>query len=135
MKHETIEKIKSLINVFATTIGIIIIAIGSVMVLNSVLKLYVFGIETDSYFDAEQECINDIKLEDKLGPSGEILEIKYGEIRKTQEYKDCIIAKTEQEKRSYKKEKTDNMADGIPFIIVGLAILVIYRTRKEKKKN
>jgi hypothetical protein len=45
------EIIKNLINLVGVTAGIIITAIGSIMLLNSFLKLYVFGIETDSYHD------------------------------------------------------------------------------------
>jgi hypothetical protein len=144
------EIIKKLINLVGVTSGIIITAIGSIMLISSFLKLYVFGIEKGAHFDPKWSC-NIYDIEEKItndllysAKNVHILEIDsenknikkvFSEKEKEElakKHKKCILDENQKEKEKYFLSKKENMADGLALLIVGFTILLIYKMKKKR---
>lgn len=108
-----------------TLVGIVLTAIGGVMTLNVVLKVYVFGFTTNSYFSAEDQC----KFEDySLVKEGEKAKLLKGEERTA-----CIAEKTKIENDRYLRDKKENLVDGAAMLLLGIPFWIIFARRKEEK--
>lgn len=143
------EIIKNLVNLVGVTAGIIITAVGSIMLINSVLKVYVFGIEVNSHFDPKWTCEKYDwetrefkKLENNMLSSDVNVNININNDKKelTQEqkeeldkkHKECLLDEEIKAKNKYFANKKEEMGDGLAFLIVGLPILFFYQRRKNK---
>ena len=138
--------IKNLINLVGVTVGITITAIGSIFLIGSFLKLYVFGIERDAYFEPKWACekydwetkeLNNIVSYDETTNSNTNKNkkepTKEEKDRLNKKYKECIADEEKNEKEKYFLTKTDDMIQGLAFLIVGLPILFLYQKRKKRE--
>lgn len=125
-KPHTLHWLRDLVNIGAAITGIVLTAIGSVMVLNATMKLYVFGFETNSYFNAEEQCTNDHMYRAK--PEGEA---DKKEKMTDEELAKCVEKKTVAEKGRYQRQKKENIIDGLGFLIVGGALWFFHRRRED----
>jgi len=118
-------------NFAGVVIGLIMLAIGSVMFLNSGAKLYILGYESNSYFSAEDRCnenhISPIYLKAEISPAQKI------EKKTPEEIEMCIEKATKKEKKQYTRNKLDDMLDGAIMVIIGFPIWFFHRQRKEKE--
>ncbi len=120
-----LDIIKNLVKLVGTSAGIILFSIGAVMLLNSFLKLYVFSLETDSYFNPQRTC-QQVEKKDDLNFSDEIFN--------EAEYSSCVERETTYAKETYQKRKKSEMIDGFSFLVVGTIIFIFYQ-KKKKKEN
>ena len=119
-------RLHDLIPVGGVIIGIALTAIGSIMILNTALKLYVFGFNTAPYFSAEEMCRYDnsgIKAVGEEGPR----ELT-GEEKGT-----CITEKTENENKRYLRQKEENMIDGLAMLFVGIPFWIFFGIKRKQK--
>ncbi len=157
---KALDIIKNLVRLAGSVAGIILVSIGAVMMLNSFLKFYIFGIETGKYFNPNSiwqcERVNpdstdfDTVAYQKESAALEADSVALSVVIEPQpwspklitpeererlyaKYKLCVGKEIENEKSKYKKEKLEFLADGIAFLIVGLMVLFFYRNRKETK--
>ena len=108
-----------------TLVGIALTAIGGVMTLNVVLKVYVFGFTSNSYFSAEEQCKFQDYAEVKEGAKPARLQ---GEERTA-----CIEEKTKVEETRFIKNKKENLIDGAAMLLVGIPFWIIFTRRKEEE--
>ena len=112
-----------------TLVGIALTAIGGVMVLNVVLKLYVFGFDTPTYgISFQHECVYDnfadLGLENPKESRKKLSE---------EERANCITERKTEEKERYLRDKKENFVDGLAMLLVGIPFWVIFaRKRKEE---
>jgi|GEM_PF-647736 hypothetical protein len=118
-------RLHDLINIGGVIIGIALTAIGSIFLLNAVLKLYVFDFDSNPYFSATEQCRYDHNNV-KMGESPTKLE---GEAFDT-----CVTEKTEQENLRYVRKKQESMIDGLAMLLVGIPFWLIFGVRRKKKK-
>ncbi len=123
--------LSQLVNVGGTIVGIVLTAVGGVMFLNTVLKVYVFGFEINSYFSAEEMCQKEeyrsVPGPDKAVPTM-VQELK---VHTPEEIAQCKEEKTQVEKERYSRQQKERMVDGFAFLFVGLALWTIHRREKK----
>lgn len=106
-----------------TIIGIALTAIGGVMTLNVVLKVYVFGFTENSYFSAEEQCRFQDFAEVKEGAKPARLS--------AEEKKDCIDQKKQIESNRFLRQKKENLIDGAAMLLVGIPFWIIFTRRRK----
>lgn len=104
-------------------IGIALTAIGTVMVVNIALKTFVFDFDVPRYFNAEEEC--------RYQPYEERIEGEKAKRLTTEEKTVCIKEKTETATVRYKRDKMENMIDGIAMLAVGIPFWIIFGRRRK----
>jgi len=114
--------IGSLMNIASGLLGLIFTLIGSIMLLNSIARLYIFGYETNKYFNASEIC----EFSQKLSDENKLEKIK----NNPKEKKECIAEKTAFEKKKYHRQQTEQIIDGFVFLIVGGPVWIYYRRKK-----
>lgn len=129
--HNTMEKkfswLRDLINVAGVVVGIVLTAIGAIMFLNSSLKLYVFGFETSSYFNAYEQCEQPEWVPVKGADRTEKKE------KTPEEVEECVTKKTEYEKERYARQQKEQMIDGFAFLFVGLFLWLLHKKMKKEE--
>lgn len=104
--------------------GIILTAIGGVMLLNATMKLYIFKFQTEPYqIVSTEEC----KYDYNIKTTGQ--EQPY--VRTEEEIAACKTDRLEQNKMQFERSKKENMVDGLAMLLVGIPFWVIFwRKRK-----
>jgi len=145
--------IKSLVSLVGVTAGIIITAIGVIMFLESVLKIYIFDLKQDRYNSFEYRCeqydidsiearrlmerdFDGVRVDIAMNPSSEKVKKLTKENKKflQNKYKECKKeAKEEAEKQFQRGEKMD-IAEGIAFMITGFTLLYFYQRKRRSNK-
>ncbi|MCB9809916.1 hypothetical protein H6771_03010 [Candidatus Peribacteria bacterium] len=103
----------SFVNFFHTVrklIGIGLTIVGAIMFLNPFAKYYIFGFQTSSYFNPQQECYYAMN---QIEPQ------RYSTM------KACVEDKITYERQNYRREKQEQMVDGFITLLVGLVILFL----------
>ena len=118
-------RLRDLINVGGVIIGIALTAIGSIFVLNTVLKLYVFHFDTPPYFSAEEMCQYDYNAR-PMTPDGGPVKLE-GEA-----YDKCVTEKTDLETTRYVRQKKESMIDGLAMMLVGIPFWMIFGIRRRR---
>lgn len=121
--------LRDLVNFGGIIVGIVLTAIGGVMFLNSMLKVYVFGFETNSYFNAEEQCTMPEYAPTKTGEDPQL------KVKPQSEIDECITKKTEYEKIRYSRQQKESMIDGFAFLLVGIVLWVIHHNKKKKSED
>ncbi|XLQ20429.1 MAG: hypothetical protein ACKUBY_01450 [Candidatus Moraniibacteriota bacterium] len=129
-----IEIIKNLINVIGSSVGVIMIAIGSVMFLGAFLKLYVFDIRSDEDFRAYQcdQIIDAPYTNPQQTGNYVITQKQLSEEDRLEQYEQCIARENKREQIQFVNRKKHAMIDGFALIVVGLPILLFYMFRAKK---
>lgn len=108
--------------------GIVLTAVGGVMLLNATMKLYVFNFQTEPYqVVSTEECKYDhnrsIKTNDETKPYA----------RTAEEIEICKAERLEENTIRFERSKKENMVDGLAMLLVGIPFwLIFWRKRKEK---
>ena len=157
-KSKAVEIISKLVTLVGVTAGIILVSIGAIMILQSFLTIYVFGIDTPQYggyneFSCEMYDVEKIKARklsgyQSFGPIAAPVNIDKSSPQNTkikkelsQEDKEFLSKKYEECKEKTKKEGKEkfirgekhDIANGIAFLITGFALLFFYKTKRKKK--
>lgn len=109
--------------------GIVLTAIGGVMLLNAIMKLYVFQFQTEPYqIVSIEECKYDhnIQMPEKEG-------ITKPYMRTTEEIEICKAERLEENKLRFERSKKENMVDGLAMLLVGIPFWVIFWRKRDKK--
>lgn len=149
--------IKSLVTLVGVTAGIIIMAIGVIMFLESVFKIYVFDLKQDRYNSYEYRCqqydVDSIKANRLLGNRGLMpIELELGMAQsgngKTdkdkdltkedikflkEKYSECKKEVKEEAEKNFQRGEKMDIAEGTAFMIVGFALLFFYQRRRKNK--
>ena len=132
-------------NFVGASAGIVLFAIGAVMLLQALLKLYVFKIETSYYYaDFSFQCERYNPNTPEIMPNKETRFKGQGvvigrsgdekdEEAQKKKYQECIKKEEEKAKERYKQDKKSDMADGIAFLIASAVLLAVFRRKKENK--
>ncbi len=124
--------IKSLINVVGTSIGVVLIAVGAVMLINATLKLTVFQLESSPHFEAYR-CDQYIEMDHGMFPANEKSEMtKLTPQQREKKYTECIVREQKREKKRFSNEKKHNLIDGTALLLVGIPLFVFYMRRSMK---
>lgn len=128
---KVIEIFKSLTNVIGTTIGVVLIAIGAVMLINATLKLTVFGLDSGPHHNI-YGC--DLYEEDsRMRAADEKLAIDLlSEEERLLKYEECLVREQEREKKRFINTKKHSLVDGIALLIVGIPLFAYYMRRSKK---
>lgn len=131
MTEKKLAWLPDLIRFGGAVTGIILTAIGGVMLLNSVMKLYVFNFQTESYqMVSTEECKYDHSRRTEITEKKEIAQ-PYERTEK--EIEECKINRLEENKLRFKRNKQENMVDGLAMLLIGIPFWIIFwRKRKEK---
>jgi len=121
---DTKFRLRDFINIGGVIIGIALTAIGSIFILNTILKLYVFDFDTNPYFSATEQCQYD-HMAKPMDDKPKKLE---GE-----EYEKCVTEKTILENDRYVRRKQESMVDGLAMLLVGLPFWLIFGVRRRKQ--
>ncbi len=119
-------------NFAGVVIGLIMVAIGSVMFLNAGAKLYILGYESSAYFSAENQCEGPIPF---YSISQDKSEAPKTQKKTPEEMKTCIEKETKKEKKRYTREKQSSLLDGAIMIIVGFPLWFFHRQRRLKEEK
>jgi hypothetical protein len=125
--EKKITWLRYLMNVAGVVVGIILTAIGSIMFLNSSLKLYVFRFEVSSYFNAQEQCEQPKWIPGKDDNQTEKKE------KTPEEIETCITKKGIYEKERYTRQQQEQMIDGFAFLIVGIFLWLIHKRMKKEE--
>jgi len=123
MEKSKFSWLRDLVNFGGTIVGIVLTAVGGVMLINSVLKVYVFQFDTNSYFNAEEMCQN--------YPMKTMNGIAEPEEKTEEELSKCVEEKTAFEKGRYTRQQHEKMIDGAAFLLVGAFLWLIHRRKKK----
>lgn len=121
--------LRELIPFGGTLVGLVMTVIGSSMILNTVLKVYIFGFETSSSFSAEERCEDEYRFTIEKNKNEEV-----AKERTAEETEECITRKTKLEKERYLRQKKENMVDGMALILVGAPVWFFYQRKRKNKK-
>lgn len=102
--------------------GIVLTAIGGVMMLNAVLKLYVFQFDSNEYaIVTTEECRHDYRMMKGDEPT----------IRTPEEIEVCKIERREENSQRFVRNKKENLVDGLAMLLIGIPFwLIFWRKRK-----
>jgi len=104
--------------------GIVLTAIGGVMMLNAVLKLYVFQFQGDAYtIVTTEECRLDYA---HMTPD------KDPTIRTPEEIEQCKIDRTSENTQRFERQKKENLVDGLAMLLIGIPFWFIFWRRRKK---
>ena len=118
MSEMKLPWLRNLVNFGGALTGIVMTAIGGSLLVNSVLKLYVFKFETEAhFFSSAEECRFDYSGEKKVA-------------RKKAEIEVCRVERLQDSKASYRRRKQDNMVDGAAMLMVGIPFWIIFYHKK-----
>jgi len=132
-KKHSLAWLPDLVNVGGTIVGIVMTAVGGVMFLNTTLKVYVFGFETNTYFNAEEQCRNDKLYAPRPTSSNEVSIEKQPTVEiNEEEISQCVERKANIEKENYRRRQYEQMIDGFAFLFVGIFLWIMHR---RKRKN
>jgi hypothetical protein len=120
-------RLRDLVNVGGIIMGIALTAIGSIFVLNTVLKVYVFEFTTNSYFSAQEMCQYDHQVRPVKPMDGPVK-------LEGEEYDKCVVEKTELEESRFVRQKQERMIDGLAMLLVGLPFWLIFGVRRRKRQ-
>jgi hypothetical protein len=120
--------VKNFQKIASISVAVILLAIGSSMIISPALKLYIFNFESSSYFNAQNNCNEEIKR-----PYQKISEQpKYSPKVLQEKMEKCIENKTKIEKKRYFRNKEESMIDG--FVMVFIAFFLWIFSRYINKK-
>lgn len=109
--------------------GIILTAVGGVMLLNATMKLYVFDFQSESYqIVSDEECRYDHNRSIKKADINEPYQ------RTVEEIEQCKETRKEENRMRFEQNKKENMVDGLAMLLVGIPFWIIFRKRKNCKK-
>ena len=148
-KSNAVKIVSSLVNLVGVTAGIIIVAIGSIMFLESIFKIYIFDIKEDKYNSFEYRCdqfdIDNIEARRLLGQDFGPIHAKtiVKDIKNLSEeekeflrkkYNQCVEDAKQKSQKQYLNNRKMNIATGLAFIIVGFPLLYFYQRRRKRLK-
>ncbi len=140
---KTLLILKNAVNLIGSSVGVILLAVGSVMLLNAVLKGYVFGLEKDSYY-SQYECdhiLYPLDYDDRLmafeevdlvTESDEVASDGMTDEERQEKYKACQDRMEERAQEQFHNRTMHSMIDGLTAVIVGGALLWYYSRRPKK---
>jgi hypothetical protein len=106
----------------AFTAGIIMAAIGGIMLISSSLKLSMFDAEPYTVI-TEEECKYDytaVSVTPESGPK----------MRTPEEIQSCLLRREQEELERFQNSKKENIIDGISALLVGGILILAFRKRK-----
>ncbi len=115
--------------------GIILTAVGGVMLLNATMKLYVFNFQSELYqIVSNEECRYDHNR--RAIETETVVEEKFNKPyeRTAEEIEECKTTRKEENQIRFKRNKQEGMVDGLAMLLVGIPFWCIFRKRKECKK-
>ena len=118
-------RLRDFVNVGGMIIGIALTAIGAIFVLNSALKVYVFGFDTPPYFSATEQCQYDHQAKPMNREDGPVK-------LEGEEYDKCVVEKTASESARYIRQREENMIDGLAMLLVGIPFWLMFGVRRKK---
>ncbi len=130
MEKQKLPWLRELVNFGGSIVGIVLTAVGGVMFLNTVLKVYIFGFEINSYFSAEEMCQKEeYRPAPSIGPDAKMVsELK---VNTPEEIAQCKEEKTQVEKERYARQQKEKMVDGFAFFLVGVVLWALHRRKKK----
>lgn len=109
--------------------GIVLTAIGGVMLINAVMKLYVFQFQTEPYqIVSTEECKYDHnrQIPQETG-------ITKAYIRTAEEIAVCKAERLKENKVRFERTKKENMVDGLAMLLIGIPFWIIFWRKRDKK--
>ena len=106
----------------AFTAGIIMAAIGGIMLISSSLKLSMFDAEPYTVI-TEEECKYDYTAVSATPESGP-------KMRTPEEIQSCLLRREQEELERFQNSKKENIIDGISALLVGGILILAFRKRK-----
>lgn len=103
--------------------GIVLTAIGGVMLLNAVMKLYVFHFQTEPYqVVSTEECKYD---------HNRMTDDKQPYVRTAEEIEVCKTERLEENKIRFERSKKENMVDGLAMLLIGVPFWIIFWKKRK----
>lgn len=134
--------ITSLPKVIGLCAGIILTAVGSVMVLNMVLKVYILGF-TEPRYEGNYETMCEYKNENEKRRMLNTLAQKNPEIavvdtslpmeRSFAEKEACIAKEEAKAQKRYLREKKEDLVNGLSSLFVGIFFWTWFGYRRKKR--
>ena len=125
MSEKKLAWLPDLIQFGGAITGIILTAIGGVMVLNATLKLYVFNFQSEAYqIVTTQEC--------KYDHNKNTTEATKPYERTPEEIETCKAELREENRLRFVRQKQESMVDGLAMLLVGIPFWLIFRKKKKK---
>jgi hypothetical protein len=106
----------------AFTAGIIMAAIGGIMLISSSLKLTMFDAEPYTII-TEEECKYDYTVVSAAPDNGP-------KTRTPEEMQTCLLRRETEERERFQNSKKENIIDGISALLVGGILILAFRKRK-----
>ena len=121
MSETKLSWLPELIRFGGAITGIVLTAIGGVMLINATMKLYVFDFQTEPYqIVSTEECKYDhnrsIKKDDETKPY----------IRTAEEIETCKADRLEANTIRFERSKKESMVDGLAMLLVGIPFWLIF---------
>jgi len=152
---KVIELIGKLTKLVGVSAGIVLISIGGIMLLQAILKLYVFDIKTSQYPTIYGACdvydIDRLRAVSLTGSPAPVLDPepikssrntkKYSELTKEdkeflkRKYSECIKKEQKSREESFSRDMKMDIANGIAFSLVGSLLLFFYGRRRKLHKK
>ncbi|MBT3349249.1 hypothetical protein HN954_01325 [bacterium] len=122
MVEKKLTWLRDLITLGGALTGIIMTAIGGVLVLNAVLKLYVFQFQTAEYsIVTTEECRMDYSRMKESEPT----------VRTPEEIEQCKTDRQEENLLRFERQKKENLVDGLAMLLVGIPFWMIFWRRRK----
>jgi hypothetical protein len=132
MTEKKLAWLPELIRFGGAITGIVLTAIGGVMLLNATMKLYVFNFQTEPYqIVSSEECRYD---HNRRIEEVEAKEITRPYKRTAEEIEVCKKERFEENKIRFERSKKENMVDGLAMLLVGIPFWIIFWKKRKGEK-
>ena len=131
----------SLPKVIGLCAGIILSAVGSVMVINMVLKVYIIGF-TEPRYEGNYETMCEYKNKNEKritldtlaqkNPEISVVDTSFPMERSAAEKNACIAKEEAKAQKQYLREKKEDLVNGLSSLFVGIFFWVWFGYRRKK---
>ncbi len=128
---EKLPWLRELITFGGAITGIVLTAVGGVMLINATLKLYVFQFQSEEY---QVVTIDECRYDHNRTKPVAAGEISKPYERTPEEVEQCKADRQEENRLRFERNKKENMVDGLAMLLVGIPFWIIFERRRKAKK-